>query len=491
MIQLFDTARGQVRPLETREENRVSMYVCGPTVYGPPHLGHGRFSLVFDVLRRYLEWSGFDVVYVSNITDIDDNIIDRAEREQRPWQDVVNECEDLWYEAMDAIGVKRPDHDPHATAYVEEMVALLEELVAAGAAYETDDGLYFSPDKVDDYGLLARQSLESLQSGARIEVDSAKRSPIDFALWKKSKPGEPAWTSPWGDGRPGWHTECVVMSLDLLGERFDIHGGGQDLAFPHHENERAQSMALSRPFANHWVHNGFVEVDGEKMSKSLNNFTNLMDLVNKSDPRAYRLLVLQAHYRSPVTVDANSIDQAVASLDRLDTFARRTAHLLSDEELQAAAALRQQHLASSGAAGSEHTDHDDAVGGFSSVDFDPSQFLNHIDAFSTAMDNDMDTPEVMSQVFELVRAANVALDNGDEATARLNAVVVAEISAAVGLALHATGEDIPDDIAALAKARFEARAEKDWAAADAARDQLQAAGWIVEDTNEATLVRRA
>ncbi len=199
---------------------------------------------------------------------------------------------------MDGIGVKRPTHAPHATAYVEQMIDLIGQLVERGVAYETDDGVYFDAGSVADYGLLARQSLDSLRAGARVEVDDDKRSPIDFALWKKAKPGEPSWPSPWGDGRPGWHTECVVMSLDLLGDGFDLHGGGQDLAFPHHENERAQAVALGHTFARHWMHNGFVEIDGEKMSKSRGNFTNLLDLIQSSDPRAYRLLVLRSHYRS-------------------------------------------------------------------------------------------------------------------------------------------------------------------------------------------------
>jgi cysteinyl-tRNA synthetase len=236
MLRLFDTAQGAVVPFEPRTPGEVSMYVCGPTVYGPPHLGHGRFSLVFDVLRRYLLWSGYDVRYVSNITDIDDNIINRAAEEARSTEEVVEEYERVWYEAMDAIGVMRPTHDPHATAYVEPMVDLISRLIERGDAYETSDGVYFSPEVVADYGLLARQSIDSLRSGARVEVGDEKRRPIDFALWKLAKPGEPSWPSPWGDGRPGWHTECVVMSLDLLGEGFDFHCGGMDLRFPHHEN---------------------------------------------------------------------------------------------------------------------------------------------------------------------------------------------------------------------------------------------------------------
>jgi len=247
VLHLFDTAQGKVVPFEPREPGKVSMYVCGPTVYGPPHLGHGRFSLVFDVLRRYLTWTGLEVNYVSNITDIDDKIIKRANDEGRDWSDIAQKCEQVWWKAMEAIGVERPTSDPHATAYVDQMVELIADLIARDVAYVSDDGVYFTPTAVADYGLLARQSIESLQAGARVEVADHKHSPIDFALWKFTKPGEPAWPSPWGEGRPGWHTECVVMSLDLLGDGFDLHGGGQDLAFPHHETNALKRWPLAEP----------------------------------------------------------------------------------------------------------------------------------------------------------------------------------------------------------------------------------------------------
>jgi len=449
MLRLFDTAQGRVVPIEPRDPGKVSMYVCGPTVYGPAHLGHGRFSLVFDVLRRYLEWSGFEVTYVSNITDIDDNIINRAVEEGRSTQAVVDEYEAKWFEAMDAIGVKRPTRDPHATQYVDQMVALVEQLVADGFAYETDDGVYFQPERIADYGLLARQSIDSLRSGARIDVDDQKRSPIDFALWKKAKPGEPAWPSPWGPGRPGWHTECVVMSLDLLGDGFDIHGGGQDLAFPHHENERAQAEATGRPFARHWVHNGFVEVGGEKMSKSLGNFTNLMDMVAAGDPRAYRLLVLRAHYRSPVEVTQDTTADATEALAKLDAFARRAVE-------------------------------------WPTVAAPPAE----LDAFRDAMDDDLDTPKAVAQVFTLVRRANAAADAGDVDTAAALAAAVRELTSAVGLELRAGTGDVPAEVLELAARRDRARADKDWAAADRLRDEIVGAGFVVEDTAEGTVVRR-
>jgi cysteinyl-tRNA synthetase len=456
MLQLFDTAKGGVVPFDPREPGKVSMYVCGPTVYGPPHLGHGRFSLVFDVLRRYLRWAGNDVTYISNVTDIDDKIIERAQREERDWRDIADRCETVWYRAMDALGVERPDDDPHATAFVERMVELIGRLVDQGVAYETTDGVYFQSERVEDYGLLARQPLDSLKAGARVEGYDEKRSPVDFVLWKKAKPGEPTWPSPWGEGRPGWHTECVVMSLDLLGERFDIHGGGQDLAFPHHENERAQAVADGRQFARHWLHNGFVEVEGTKMSKSLGNVSNLLDLVDQYDPRAYRLLVLQSHYRSPIDVTDTTLRDAERSLDRLDAFARR------------AEASREP------AAGPEPQTEPDA---------------GAIAGFREAMDDDLDTPRATGLVFDLVRRGNALLDASDPVAAGPLAAAVREITGALGLELHTEGGEVPADIRDLARQRDEARAAKDWSAADTLRDQILAAGYVVEDTATGTVVR--
>jgi cysteinyl-tRNA synthetase len=454
MLQLFDTAKGAVAPVQLREPGKVSMYVCGPTVYGPPHLGHGRFSLVFDVLRRYLAWAGLDVTYVSNITDIDDKIIQRAQDEDRDWRDITQRCEAVWYRAMDALNVRRPDHDPHATAYVEHMVALIGRLVDRDAAYETSDGVYFLSETVDDYGLLARQPLDSLKAGARVEGSDEKRSPVDFALWKKAKPGEPSWPSPWGEGRPGWHTECVVMALDLLGEDFDLHGGGQDLAFPHHENERAQAVADGRRFARTWVHNGFVEVEGTKMSKSLGNVSNLLDLVEQYDPRAYRLLVLRSHYRSPIDVTDDTLRDAEAALARLDAFARRVAAA---------------------------TDLGDA-------DPDPDALAR----FRAAMDDDLQTPTATGLLFDLVRAANAALDAGDAAAAAPLAVAATEIAGAMGLDLltGAAGE-VPADVLGWAAERDAARAAKDWSRADGLRDQIVGAGYVVEDTPAGAVVRPA
>ena len=425
------------------------MYVCGPTVYDHPHIGHGRMALVWDVLRRYLEWSGLDVRFVSNITDIDDNIIRRANEEGRSSSEVAIDYEAAWYDAMDRLGVKRPTIDPHATAYVEQMVALVATLVESGKAYETSDGVYLSVEAVPGYGLLARQALDTLRSGARVEVVDEKRSPLDFALWKKAKPEEPSWPSPWGDGRPGWHTECVVMSLDLLGEGFDLHGGGIDLAFPHHENERAQAVAAGREFSRRWAHNGHVQMGGEKMSKSLGNITNLTDLLASVDPRAYRLVVLQSHYRAPVEVTGSTLDAATATLAGLDAFARRVA------ELPVAGADTEA-----------------------------------LERFRSAMDDDLDTPRAMAELLTLVRAANTALDAGDTAAAAAQAAAVREMADAVGLGLRGGGDRIPAEVAGLVAGRDDARAKRDFAGADAIRDRLVALGWVVEDTSRGTRVHR-
>jgi cysteinyl-tRNA synthetase len=446
------------------------MYVCGPTVYDVPHIGHGRATLTFDILRRYLSFTGLDVHHVANVTDVDDNIINRASALGRTEPDVAAEFEARWWESMDALGDLRPRDIPHATAYIDRMVALIRDLVARGVAYETPDGVYLEISKVDGYGLLAQQSLESLQSGARVEANEDKRSPLDFALWKKAKEGEPSWQSPWGRGRPGWHTECVVMSLHLLGEGFDLHGGGQDLMFPHHENERAQAVADGKAFARHWMHHGWVEVEGTKMSKSLGNFTTLPDLLSRSDARAYRVLVLRAHYRSPIEVTPETLADAEKALARLDGLARRFRDYAVAELLAQTA------------------------GGFV-VDGTPPATdadadADAVAAFRSRMDSDLDTPGALATIFELVTAAHSAADAGDEAEGGRLAHTAAVLLAALGLSLHGDDGQVDEESARLVAERDEARRARDFARADALRDELVALGWTVEDTPSGTAIRR-
>ena len=450
MFRLYDSATAEVRELRLRKPGEVGIYLCGPTVYGPPHLGHGRATLVYDILRRYLEWSGLKVRLVSNITDIDDKIIDRANRESRPWQEITHKCESVWFQAMEKLNVSRPTDVPHATEYVDHMVRMIGDLIGLDRAYVTEDGVYLSVQSVADYGLVANQSLDDLLAGGgdrEVFGASNKKHPADFALWKFSKPGEPSWSSPWGDGRPGWHSECVVMSLELLGEGFDLHCGGMDLKFPHHENERAQAVALGKEFANHWMHNGFVvDAEGEKMSKSLGNVANLLDLMDKYDPRAYRMVLLQTHYRSPVRVGQDNIDAAVSALAGLDSFAARTASVVGDADARVLASFRER------------------------------------------MDDDLDTPAATALLFDTVRQANAAIDAGDASGPGL-VQAAREICAAFGLELK-QASDVPADVAAKAAALDAARAAKDFATADALRAELQAAGWMVETTKSGTSVRR-
>jgi cysteinyl-tRNA synthetase len=436
-----------------RQPGHLSIYLCGPTVYGPPHLGHGRATLVYDILRRYLTWTGIQVRLVSNITDIDDKIIDRANRENRPWADITQKCETMWFSAMAALNVEKPNDIPHATEYVDQMVAMIGELIGLQRAYATSDGVYLSVTSVDDYGLLAHQKLEDMLAGGgdrEVFGASEKKHPADFALWKFTKPGEPAWPSPWGEGRPGWHSECVVMSLQLLGEGFDLHCGGADLRFPHHENERAQAVALGKTFANHWMHNGFVvDTEGEKMSKSLGNVTNLLDLVEHYDPRAYRMLLLQTHYRSPVRVGQDNIDASVKAVGSIDGFFARMAEV------------------STNATADEAT----------------------LQSFRTAMNNDLDTPGATALMFDTIRKANAALDVKDDVLAGALAGAVKEMCVAFGLQVNAFAE-VSTDIAEKAVQLDAARAAKDFATADALRNELQAAGYVVETTKEGTKVRR-
>jgi cysteinyl-tRNA synthetase len=452
VLNLYDTATKSVKPLAMREPGKVSIYLCGPTVYGPPHLGHGRATLVYDILRRYLSYTGLQVRLVSNITDIDDKIIDRAQREGRPWNEITDKCENVWFEAMGKLGVQRPDDVPHATEYVQQMVDMIATLIGRDAAYVTDDGVYLSIAAVPDYGLLAHQSVDDMLSGGGDrEVFGAgnKKHSADFALWKFTKPGEPSWPSPWGEGRPGWHSECVVMSLELLGEGFDLHCGGADLRFPHHENERAQAVALGKTFANHWMHNGFVvDLEGEKMSKSLGNVMNLLDLLEKYDARAYRMLLLQTHYRSPVRVGQDNIDSCVAALAGLDSFAARTASY---------------------------------AGGVADRDI--------VAMFRASMDNDLDTPAAMALVFDTVRRANIATDSGKDAAVPAMRAAVIELLESLGLSLS-SGDDNDDDIIAKGRALDEARAAKDFATADAIRIELQNLGYLVETFKEGTRIRR-
>ena len=450
MIQLYDTLTMKVRPLAQRDPNKVSLYACGPTVYDHPHLGHARQALTYDVLRRYLEWRGVEVHHVANVTDIDDNIISRANREGLTEPQVAEHWEAVYIEAMDELDILHPHDRPHATEYVDEMVAFIETLMDNGSAYATESGVYLRVRSVPGYGDLVHRSFDELAqgSGARVEVDEHKEDPLDFALWKSAKPDEPAWPSPWGPGRPGWHIECVAMSLGILGDGFDLHGGGDDLVFPHHTNERAEAIAAGRPFAQHWLHNAMLNVGGEKMAKSLGNFRTVRDLLDEHplNARALRLLLLQTHYRKTMEVNAEVMSQARAAVERIDAMARRA---------------RAAGIALDGA----------------------GRDAESLEAFKAAMDDDLGTPEAAAVIFDAVRRANTALDAGRAEADALVATVI-DLAGALGVRIgEAHGADGSDDeIEALVAARTRARQAKDFTQADRLRDELTELGIVVEDT---------
>mgnify|MGYP002863564490 FL=1 len=455
MLRFTDSLTGEKAPFTPREEGRVSVYWCGPTVYDDPHLGHARSTLAFDVLVRYLRWSGYDVLAVSNITDIDDKIINRAAEEGTDEPAVATRFEASFISQMDRLNIAHPDLRPRATEFVDRMVEVVADLVEHGMAYTTDSGVYFDVDRLDGYGALVGRSVDDLRdgAGARVDVDDDKDDPLDFALWKAAKPGEPTWDSPWGPGRPGWHIECVAMSLHLLGDGFDIHGGGDDLVFPHHENERAEALGCGRTFARYWVHNGMVQVDGEKMSKSLDNFTTLSALLDAWDPRVLRLVVLQTHYRRTMEIGSTTLDQASAALTRLDKFADRMAAAdLPEAEADADAVAR----------------------------------------FREAMNDDLGSPQALAVVFDAVRDANRALDAEDDATAATLAAAVLELSAALGLKLGSSAaperadDGDTEEIDALVDRRLAARTARDFGEADRIRDDLAARGIVLEDGPQGT-----
>ena len=406
-------------------------------------------------MRRYFEWNGLTVHHVANITDIDDNIINRAKDEDSTEPEVAKYWTTVYDEVMADLGVLRPHDRPHATEYVEEMVELISVLVENGSAYANDSGVYLRVRSVADYGALVHRTPDELAegAGARIEVDDNKEDPLDFALWKAAKPGEPTWKSPWGDGRPGWHIECAAMSLGILGDGFDLHGGGNDLVFPHHTNERAEAIAAGRTFARYWVHNAMVNIGGEKMSKSLNNFTTVRELLDE-DPlnaRALRLVLLQTHYRKNLEVNTKVMSVARESLKGIDAMVRRADNAGLDRA---------------------STDRD----------------ADSIAKFRTAMDHDFGTPDAMATVFDLVRRANTAIDQDDAASTAL-ALTAIELANALGLAVGQVAVAADDDaeIDALVAERSEAKAAKDFAKADQIRDGLQARGITVEDTADGSV----
>ncbi|HHD12119.1 MAG TPA: cysteine--tRNA ligase [Deltaproteobacteria bacterium] len=449
----------------------VKMYVCGPTVYDLSHIGHARSAIAFDVIYRYLKYRGYDVTYTRNYTDVDDKIIERAQREGTSTEEVSERYIKAYDEDMAALGVSLPTHRPRATETIPEMIEAIEGLIEKGYAYVVDGDVYYSVRKFQGYGKLSGKNIEELEAGARVEVDERKKDPLDFALWKKSKQGEPWWESPWGRGRPGWHIECSAMCIKYLGETIDIHGGGKDLIFPHHENEIAQSEALTgKPFARYWLHNGFVNIEKEKMSKSLGNILTIRDALKLHTPESIRLFVLSSHYRSPVEYSHSTLKEAEAKAER---FYRTLLRIKEEFPQTLEAKLPEERLA------------------------------ERLKPFLDAMDDDFNTAHTIGLMFEEVSRANKLLDSAsgrtpEETKEELSAIVsvFGELSRILGvferspeayftnLKSHAP---IPvEEINALIKEREEARKRRDYARADAIRDELKEKGIILEDTPEGT-----
>jgi len=463
---LYNTASQKKEPFIPLKEGKVTIYVCGPTVYDESHIGHARCNIVFDVLVRYLKYSGFEVQYVRNFTDLDDKIIKRAQEEGISYLDLAERYIEMFHQDMDKLGLLRPDVEPRATEHVELMIADIQSLVEKGYAYQAGSDVFYDISRYPAYGRLSRRDLEDMRAGARIEVDPHKKNPLDFVLWKESKPGEPSWPSPWGEGRPGWHLECSTMSARYLGPEFDIHGGGHDLIFPHHENEIAQAVPLNRKFARYWMHNGFVQIDHRKMSKSLKNFFTIREVLAEFHPEVLRLFVLSKHYRSPLDFSREILREEGKGLDRAYRTLKEAVNLTGPVE---------------------DADHDQET----------AQVLGR---FKEAMDDDMNTARAIGHIFEGVRELNRLLDDertGTHNQDRIRAWIAAvrEMGEVLGVLARDPDEylaeqtlkSLPEagltaeEIEAKIKARAEARARKDWAEADRIRDELKKKGVILED----------
>lgn len=456
MLQMFNSLSGEKLPFTPRIAGKIGMYVCGITVYDYCHIGHGRTFVAFDVIARYLRFSGFDLTYVRNITDIDDKIIARAASLNQDWRALVAHFVDEMDADFAALNIAKPDQEPRATQQIDAIMAMIDSLLAQDKAYVAKGDVYFRVNQFAPYGRLSRQPLDSLKIGARVEANELKQDPLDFALWKSAKPGEPSWQAPWGEGRPGWHIECSAMSKCCLGASFDIHGGGSDLIFPHHENEIAQSEAANgQHYANVWLHSGMVNVDEQKMSKSLNNFFTIRDVLNQWHPEVVRYFLTASHYRSQISYSQQLLQAAQASLTRLYT---------------ALQGVEPGELAANDA---------------------------YLVQFKAAMDDDFNVPEALAVLFELARDLNRA-KLSEPTSAPALAARLRQLGAVLGLLVSEPEAFLQRD-AGLSTAEIEqqiqqrlaAKAAKDWALADAIRQQLLAQGIVLEDSAQGSSWRRA
>ena len=438
------------------EEGKVKMYVCGPTVYNLFHIGNARTFIIFDTIRRYLEYRGYEVKFVQNFTDIDDKMIKKAKDTNTTVKELGDHYIMEYYKDADKLKIKRATVNPRATEYIKEMISFIEELIVKGLAYEMEGDVYYSTKSYKEYGKLSGQNLDDLQSGARIDVDERKKDPMDFALWKKAKPFEPSWKGPWGNGRPGWHIECSCMALNLLGETIDIHAGGTDLIFPHHENEIAQSEGRSgKTFAKYWLHGAFINVDNRKMSKSLNNFFTAREILEKYDTEVVRLFMISGHYRTQINFTMEVLDSAKASLDRmynalniLNGYLKNEKQAITPEE----EVLKQDLLA-------------------------------YKDRFIEKMDDDFNTADGISVIFELIRDVNVKInEHSSVELVKFVMSLLKDLGTPLGIMQNELGGTLEEEVEELIKMRNEARKNRDFALSDKIRDDLTNRGIILEDT---------
>ena len=456
-MKVYNTLTRKKEELVPITPGEIKMYACGPTVYNYIHIGNARPLCIFDILRRYLEYRGYNVKFVQNFTDIDDKIIRRANEEHVDFSEISERyIKEFWTDA-DGLNVRHATINPKATENIDAIIQIISTLIEKGYAYEAQGDVYFSTEKFKDYGKLSHQPLEDLEAGARIMVGEVKREPMDFAVWKAAKPGEPAWDSPWGKGRPGWHIECSAMNWRYLGDTIDIHCGGQDLIFPHHENEIAQSECFTgKPFAHYWMHNGYINVDNVKMSKSLGNFFTVRDVAEKYGYEPIRYLLISAQYRSPINYSTDIIEQCIAALNRLYTCRDSL-----DFELK-------------NAVDAEHDGDKAIIDGFD----------KYREQFISAMDDDLNTADAIASIFELVRDINTNVVGKTPSKALVEGAIAMfdELTGVLGLVYNRKTETLDSDVEAIIEARTNARKEKNWAEADRIRDQLKEMGIVLEDT---------
>ena len=456
-MKIFNTLTKQKEEFKSIEPGKIKMYVCGPTVYNFFHIGNGRTFVVFDTIRRYFEYKGYKVDFIQNFTDIDDKMIKKANEEGVTVKEIGDKYIKEYYTDADGLGIERATNNPRATEYIDDIIEFVKGLIDKGCAYEVDGDVYFSTKSFKDYGKLLGQNLEDLQAGARIDVDERKNDPMDFAIWKAQKPGEPAWDCPWGKGRPGWHIECSCMARKLLGETIDIHAGGMDLKFPHHENEIAQSESLTgKKFANYWMHSAYLNINNQKMSKSLNNFCTTREILEKYDVDTVRFLLLSAHYRVQLNFSQDLLESAKASVERLYNALSNLENLLDEVS-------------------KEKMSHDE------------EQYIKNLDKyrikFEEKMDDDFNTADAISVLFELAKDlnTNISIESSKELISEaLN--LYRSLGKPLGLIQKSTKISLEDEVEELIQKRQEARKNKDFALADKIRDDLKNRGIILEDT---------